>query len=124
MVSYEKKIPLTSEIIVIKETVLKHLLAFRHVGNTPLNRPAEPIANTKVNLDPFSLHIWLENAIPCSYPSVTVGCWERVELLCSHFLLWVSGFSLHQGLNSALQCTSTECKRKNSFSLSKSHLIL
>lgn len=34
--------------------VLKHLLAFRHMGNVTLNRPAEPIANTKVNLDPFS----------------------------------------------------------------------
>lgn len=55
MVSYEKKVPITSETIVIKGTVLKHLLAFRHVGNVTLNRPAEPIANTKVNLDPFPL---------------------------------------------------------------------
>lgn len=49
MVSYEKKIPIISETIVIQETVLKHVLAFRHVGNVTLNRPAEPIANTKVN---------------------------------------------------------------------------
>lgn len=51
----KKNIPITSETIVIKERVLKHLLAFRHVGNVALNRPAEPIANTKVNLDPSPL---------------------------------------------------------------------
>lgn len=92
MVSYEN-IPVTSETTVIKETVLKHLLAFRHVGNVTLSRPAEPIASTKVNLDPFPLAHLARKCNSMLLPQCDCGLLGKGGAALSSLLQWLSGFS-------------------------------
>lgn len=101
--------------------MLKHLLAFRHVGNVILNRPAEPIANTKVNLDPFPLAHLARKCYSLPLPQCECGLLGKGGVALSP--LSAVGFWLFPP--STQQCSAPRLSAKgDSFSLSSIHLTL